>query len=88
MPTTEKPKISPTKIGSINIDLLLSAEGISVGYAYDGINIDTAIGYMTTTLDRMREERKYTWDTCPECKEPWASHFASDEDDDYEDDDE
>lgn len=78
---------APTKVGSIKIDLLLTADGISVGYSFDSINKDTAIGYMTTVLDRLREERKYEWDTCPECRNSWASHFEADEFDEMEDDD-
>lgn len=81
MPDAEK-KAPRTKVGSIQIDLLLTSDGINVAYAFDGINKDTAIGYLTSVLDRMREERKYEWDTCPECYNPWASHFASDEEED------
>jgi hypothetical protein len=75
-----------TRVGTIEIGIYLAGEGQSVSYGIEGMNKDQAIGYLTTVLDRVRDERRYEWATCPECKEPWASHFAVGDDDPDEDD--
>lgn len=68
------------KIAEINIELYLSGAGVSTAYGYEGLTLDAAIGHITVVLDRMREERKLQWDTCPGCGLPWAEHFEPEED--------
>lgn len=87
MPSSDDTFVSaPTKIGSINVGLYLSEGGIDVSYSFDGVTKDAAIGYLTVVTDRMREERKYEWSTCPECREPWASHHHMNDDEEDDDD--
>lgn len=56
-------------------------------YDIDGMSIEAALGYLVAVSDRIREEKKFDWDTCPHCKEPWEDHDGPgvyDQDDDDE----
>jgi hypothetical protein len=68
-------------VGTVQIALSMGEDSLDVVYGFDGMSLDAAIGYMTVVLDRMREERKYEWATCPGCKRPWSEHYDDDEDD-------
>lgn len=70
-----------SQIGSIEIGLFLSDDGISTAYGFEGMTKEAAIGYLVVVGDRMREERGLEWDTCPGCGEPWENHGNSDEED-------
>lgn len=81
MPLTDQDAKGRPKVGEITIELYLTADGVSTAIGYEDLTLDAAIGYLTTTLDRLREERKLQWDTCPGCGLPWAEHFEPEEDD-------
>lgn len=77
------------QVGEIAIVVYLTAEGgLGLSYGFDGMGLDEAIGRMTVTLDRLRDERRAQWDTCPDCGEPWESHVEFDGEDFDEEDDE
>lgn len=66
-------------VGNIEIALYMSADGVDVAYGLEGVSPEAAIGYLIVVSDRLREERKYEWDTCPDCKRPWSEHGEDDE---------
>ena len=73
-------------VGNIEIALYLSDEGdVRTAYGFDGVSEEAAVGHLTVVLDRIREERLLSWDTCPSCHLPWSEHDDPDDEDDYED---
>lgn len=80
-----------TVVSSFEVANVITEDGdTAVSFGYEGMSIESVIGLLTVVLDRLREERRFEWDTCPECHEPWATHegFEDDEDDEDEEDDE
>lgn len=71
----------PPEVSSVHIGVFVTEEGLSLGYNYDGMSLEAAIGHMVVVLDRMKEEAASKWATCPGCGEPWEDHFEEDEDD-------
>lgn len=69
-----------TVTGSIEIVRYLTSDGEGVTFGIDDLSKETAIGFLMVILDRLREERKLEWDTCPDCFRPWDEHFEEDED--------
>lgn len=70
-------------MGHINVATYLRDGGaLGVAYDIDGMSKEEAIGRLTVILDRLREEVKYEWPTCPECLNPWADHFDPEDKDD------
>lgn len=61
-------------VGSIEITLTMGADGVGVAYGMEGVSPEAAIGYLTVVSDRIREERRLQWDTCPGCGVPWEEH--------------
>lgn len=70
-------------MGEVTIVTYMSGDGIGTAYGVEGMSKEEAIGRLTIVLDRLREEVKLEWDTCPACKRPWSEH---DEDDEEEED--
>lgn len=75
-----------TVVGRIEIVLYLDDDGVGTTYSVDGIANEAALGYLMIVSDRIREERKYEWDTCPDCGHPWSEHDEDPELYDQEDD--
>lgn len=81
----EHPSIYSTEfaqVGEISIKLFLSAGegGMSMDYDLDGVTPEQALGHLMVVTDRIREECKYKWGTCPCCGEPYGSHDLDDDD--------
>jgi hypothetical protein len=75
-------------IGSIVIDVVLAEEGgIGISYGLDSVSKEAAIGYLMATTDRIRDEIRCMWDTCPGCGKLWEECGEEDEDFDEDDDD-
>lgn len=75
-----------TIIGTVTIINYLDGEGeLKTAYDVDGISDEAALGYMLTVSDRVREQIKYNWDTCPDCGRPWDEHGEEDEEEEEDD---
>jgi hypothetical protein len=68
------------EMSRIEVAVYLKGESRGTAFSIDGMSKEEAIGRLTTILDRLREEIKYEWPTCPECLEPWSSHFDPEDD--------
>lgn len=85
MALTDLPEGSQV-VGRVEIVLYLEGDGVGTAYGLEGMSPEAAIGYLTVVSDRIREERRLNWDTCPGCGLPWGDHFEEDEEDDEDDD--
>lgn len=68
--------------GRLEIVTYLTSEGEEMGFLRDDMSYETAIGCLDIVLDRLREERKLKWETCPECLRPWEDHDDEEDDED------
>lgn len=78
-------------VGTITVELYLTADGVKPAYGFEGVDKSAAIGHLITVTDRLRKEREYEWSTCPGCHLPWAAHDDPDwepDDDDVDEDEE
>lgn len=62
--------------GFILISVGLDEGGIAMSYRYDGLSPESAIGYLTTVTDLMRDEVRFAWHAA------MVEDFEDDEDDD------
>lgn len=69
-----------TVVGSLEVVLYMSEEGLGVAHGYEGMGKEAAIGYLTVVSDRLREEVRLQWDRCPGCGERWDDHFDQEDD--------
>lgn len=50
-----------TEIGSVAISVFTGPDGIGFAYGYEGLTPEAAVGYLTVTTDRLRNERAFDW---------------------------
>jgi hypothetical protein len=70
-----------TVVGEISVVKALNEDGdTGFEFGYEDLSQEEVIGALTAVLDRIREEARLAWNTCPGCGAPWSEH------EDYEDD--
>jgi hypothetical protein len=69
-----------TQLASLEIAQVLNPDGdLGISYGFEGMSIHTAIGLVVAVLDRLQDEARYAWDSCPDCGHPWDEHQDEDE---------
>ena len=69
-----------TVVGRIEVAVILKDGGeYGIAYGVEDLSLDAAIGHLMVVTDRMRDERRYEWDTAPD-GEDWDAFWSDEED--------
>lgn len=67
--------------GFVLISVGLDEDGIAMAYKFDGLSPESAIGYLTTVTDLMRDDVRFAWHAA-------RQEAYDDADDDFDEDEE
>ena len=69
-----------TVVGEFAFAIVIKEDGdIGCEWGIEDLEKEQVIGYLDVILDRLREEVRLGWDTCPGCGKPWSEHDVEDD---------